>query len=221
MKLLRAARWLNTSQIHRHFFAHATVNAARKRLRQLARAGYIRKFQGDRMREAVFTLGCEGKRMLEQAGSPEIVLLRQPPKQLEHLLGINDIRIAAELAGRLSYFFAAWELPAIGWRYPIIPDAIFSLAGRTFAAEFDRGAEGTRYFVKSKIMVYRRGLDGLPLAAVLVIADRKARMESLAQAVGDPSVKVLFTTIDMIRRQSLLASIFFERPADGQGTALV
>src|SRR5437879_2289510 len=88
------------------------------------------------------------------------------PKQLEHMAGINDIRIAAEMTGRASYFFAAWELPGIGWKYPIIPDAVFRLADRTFAAEYDRGLEGLRYFIKTKIACYRRGLAGLLLAAV-------------------------------------------------------
>src|SRR5438128_1479212 len=33
-RLLRGARWLSTGQIHRRFFPHASVDAARKRLRK-------------------------------------------------------------------------------------------------------------------------------------------------------------------------------------------
>jgi hypothetical protein len=53
--------------------------------------------------------------------------------------------------GQLSYFFAAWELPGIGWKHPIVPDAIFRTMDRTFAVEYDRGGEGLRYFIGSKI----------------------------------------------------------------------
>lgn len=119
----------------------------------------------------------------------EIVLERHVPKQLEHLIGINDVRIAAELSGRLEYFFAAWELPQIGWRHRIIPDAVFRIAGRTFALEYDRGLENLRYFVGSKIAAYRRGLAGLPLAGVLVVVDSEARRRTLARAIG-PDVRI-------------------------------
>src|SRR5436853_547170 len=81
-------------------------------------------------------------------------LPRRPPKQLAHLAGINDIRIAAELAGHLSYFFACWELPAFDWPHPIIPDAVCALSGRTFAIEYDRGMEGVRFFAETKITRY-------------------------------------------------------------------
>jgi len=207
LRLLASARWLTTSQVHRRFFARATVNAARRRLRSLANAGYLEKRQEDRMREAVFTLGPEGKRFLEQGGDKEIVLRRQPPKQLEHLTGINDIRIAAEMAGGLAFFFAAWELPAVGWKYLMVPDAVFGLGDRTFAAEYDRGLEGLRYFVGSKIAWYRDGLSGFPLEAVLVVADRDARMRTLARAIADETGRFLFTTIDAIRREGIPESV--------------
>src|ERR1039458_6340959 len=152
LRILRAARWLTTSQVRRRFFPRATLSAARRRLRRLAAAGYVRKHQENRMREAMFTLGQEAIRVLEAEtdGGNSVALERRPPKQLEHLAGINDIRIAAELCGQLSYFFAAWELPGIGWKHPIVPDAIFRTADRTFAIEYDRGGEGLRYFIGSK-----------------------------------------------------------------------
>src|SRR5437867_7225494 len=122
-----------------------------------------------RMTEALFTLGPEGKRVLERSGPGEVVLERQPPKQLEHFIGINDLRIAAERSTELDYFFACWQLPGLGWSHAIIPDAVFSLARRTFAVEFDRGKEGIRYLIRTKLAVYLRGLKGFPLAAVLVV----------------------------------------------------
>lgn len=119
------------------------------------------------------------------------------------MTGINDIRIAAEMTGRLAFFFAAWELPGIGWKFPMVPDAVFRVGDQTFAAEYDRGLEGLRYFVGSKIAWYRRGLSGFPLSRVLVIADRDARMRTLVQAIDDRDGRFSCMTIDRVRRDGL------------------
>lgn len=203
LRLLRSARWLTTRQVHRRFFTSASMSATRRRLRALTCAGYLRKHQGNRMREAVFALGREGKLALEREGFDEIALERQPPKQMEHMEGVNDIRIAAEMADGLAFFFAAWELPGIGWKFPMLPDAVFRVGDRTFAAEYDRGLEGLRYFVGSKIAWYRRGISGFPLAGVLVAADRDARMRTLTRAIEDHDGRFFCTTIDAIRRKGL------------------
>jgi hypothetical protein len=219
LRLLRAARWLTTGQVRRRFFAQATVSAARRRLRRLAAAGYLRKHQENRMREAMFTLGRESWRVLETEidGGKPVALERGVPKQLEHLAGINDIRIAAELTGHLSYFFAAWELPGIGWKHPIVPDAILRTKDCTFAVEYDRGGEGLRYFVGSKIACYRRGLPGFPVAAVLVVVDRDARLEALARAIADGRDQFMFTTIGAIRDRGMLAPIWRRIPGGAAG----
>jgi hypothetical protein len=209
--MLRAARWLTTGQVHRRFFPRATADAARKRLRKLAESGYLAMVRQHRMGEALFTLGPEGKRALERGGAEEVVMERTPPKQLEHFTGINDVRIAAELAGSLAYFFAHWELPGVGWRHPVIPDAVFSMCGKTFAMEFDRGVESVRFFVRTKIAHYRRGLAGFPLAAVLVIADRKARAVSLARNIPNERGQFLFTTLDDLRTRGLFAPVCYRR----------
>src|SRR5438876_9894382 len=93
LELLRAARWLTTQQVRRRFFPRATLDATRKRLRKLTEAGYLVMCQEHRMREALFSLGREGKRILETHGAAEIALERQPAKQIDHLAGINDSRI--------------------------------------------------------------------------------------------------------------------------------
>ncbi len=213
LHLLRAARWLTTGQVQRRFFPQATADAARKRLRKLTQAGYLVRFREHGMSEALFALGPEGKRMLELDGK-EIILERKPPKQLPHFIGVNDLRIAAELAGPVSFFFSYWELPDLGWRYPVIPDAVFSLRGRTFALEFDRGLEGVRFFMNTKIRFYRQGLKGFPLSAVLVVADRKPRMLTLARAISNEGGQFLFSTLEEVKKHGLLAAVF--RPqADG------
>ena len=134
--------------------------------------------------------------------------------QREHFLAVNDMRIAAELAGSLSYFFAYWELPALGWRHSLIPDAVFRMDERNFAVEFDRGMEGIQFFVRTKISAYRRGLDGLPLTAVLVVTDRDARMASLARAIGETKGRVLFATLHAVQVHGFLGPVFHREPGD-------
>ena len=210
--LHRITRWLTTSQIRRRFFSGASDDAARKRLRKLVEGGYLTVFQANRMSEAAFSLGREGKRALERNGGREVCLELRPPKQWEHFVGINDVRIAVELSGSVSYFFACWELPGIGWPHAIIPDAVFRLGDRTFALEFDRGSENIRFFVRSKIAAYRRGFDGLPLAALLVVTDRKARLDDLARAISWEQGRVLYSTIDRVSEHGIASPVFFERP---------
>jgi hypothetical protein len=220
LRLLRTARWLTTSQVHRRFFSHATSDAVRKRLRKLTADGYLVMVRQQRMSQALFTLGREGKRILEGKGAEAVNLERKPPAQIHHFSGINDLRIAAELGGCLSYFFACWELPGLGWRQPIIPDGIFTMKDRTFALEFDRGVEGVQFFVRTKIAAYQRGLDGVPLSAVLIVTDSTTRMASLANAIGDAGGRVLFSTLDLVRLHGFLAPVFYVRP-DSEGIPLV
>jgi hypothetical protein len=220
LRLLSAARWLTTRQVHCRFFADATLDAARKRLRKLTAGEYLVTVRESRMDEALFTLGRAGKRALETAQVAPVVLEQRPPTQREHFLAVNDLRIAAELAGSLSYFFAYWELPGLGWRHSLIPDAVFMVGDRTFALEFDRGLEGIRFFMQTKVAAYRRGLDGLPLAAVLIVTDRDARMASLAKAIGDTKGHMLFSTLDAVRTHGLRGQVFHREPGD-TGVSLV
>ena len=208
LRLLAIARWLMTNQIHRRFFAPATMDAGRKRLSKLADAGLIRKVQPNRMEHALFTLGPRGKALVERDGTNEIKLERQIPKQLDHLLGVNDVRIAAELSLPIAFFFAYWELPGISWKQPIIPDAIFGTGGRTVALEFDRGMENVSFFINTKLKWYSRGLDGVAIHRLLIVTDRRQRMESLAKSIHEPCA--VFTTLDLVRQYGLTSPIFFD-----------
>ncbi len=64
----------------------------------------------------------------------------KPPKQIEHLIGINDIRLAAERECP-DFFYAYWELSAFGWDYPIVPDAVSKADGKLYLVEYDTGTE--------------------------------------------------------------------------------
>jgi len=220
LRLVRSARWLTTSQLRTRFFAHATPDAARRRLRKLTADRFLLMVRQDRMSQALFTLGREGKRTLEGVDGEAITLERKPPAHWEHFAGMNDLRLAAELAGGLSCFFAYFELPGLGWNHPVIPDGIFTLKGKVFAIEFDRGGEGIQFFVRTKIPAYRSGLDGLSLTAVLIVTESTARMESLARAIGTVQVPFLFSTLSLIRRHGFLAPVFFREPG-GEGVILV
>ena len=165
------------------------------------------------MSEALFALGPAGKCLLQKLDKEPVDLARYVPKQLVHFSGINDVRIVAELTGKLSYFFASWELPKLDWSYPIIPDAVLAIDGRTFALELDRGRESVRYFVRTKIPFYRHGLAGFPLTGVLIVSGSWARLDSLASSIADQSGRMLYTTIEAIRTDGLNAPIFRRWPS--------
>ncbi len=62
-----------------------------------------------------------------------------------------------------------------------------------------------RFFVKTKVVWYRRGLEGFPLAGLLAVADSKVRMESLAGAIDDRTGRVSCKTIESIRGDGMPA----------------
>lgn len=219
LRLLHTARWLTTAQIRRRFFPTATADAVRKRLRKLSGGGYVVAFRRDRMSQALFRLGPEGKRVLEMLGGELIAVDRKPPIQRQHSEAINDFRIAAELAGPLKFFYAAWELPRLGWNQPIIPDGLVGFGDQTFALEVDTGVEGIQFFVRSKMPAYARGFDNLPLSALLVVADRAARISPMAKAIGDRYGRVFFTTMDLVVGHSLSAPIFYSH-STGWGVSI-
>src|SRR3989441_12084343 len=92
---LAVCRWLATTQIQRLYFPKATLNAVQKRLRKLSDAGYLRSYREHPTAEAVHALGPKGKPLVEEKGI-EAAVSAEVPQQLEHLLGVNEMRIAVE-----------------------------------------------------------------------------------------------------------------------------
>jgi len=121
LRKLQRCKWLTTSQIQRTFFPDVSLDPVRKRMRKLAGAKYLQSYQRHHMTEMLHGLG-------------------KPPKQVEHLIGINNIRLAAEKEGP-DFFYAYWELPAFGWDYPIVPDAVCRIARILYLFEYDTGTE--------------------------------------------------------------------------------
>ncbi len=179
------SKWLTTGQLARLYFPQVTPDAVRKSLRRLVEAGYLVAHREHQMAEALHGLGPKGKSMLEAKGLVAEVS-RKPPRQIEHLVGINDVRVAMEVKpAEVAYFFASWELQGLGWVHPVIPDAVVGLRlpeRRTFLLEYDRGTETSPTLVM-KLRSYEGGLSGIPFRALLLVTDTASRLETLARHV--------------------------------------
>jgi Replication-relaxation len=198
---LAAARWLTTRQVAMLCFPGVTIEMARRRLRLLREARYIRSLRGNQMAESLHTLGIRGKELLMGQGCRKAITVeRRPPRNLEHFLGINAIRAAVEQGARrhgfeLGFFFASWELQQQGWPYGMIPDAACHLASGTREAtvlfEYDRGEESAEYVARAKFARYSRRVDGFPFSCVVVVGDSERRLHELrerARRFGQPEL---------------------------------
>ncbi len=209
-------RWLTTRQIRRLYFPRATVNAVQKRLRKLSEAGYLRTHREDLLSEAIHTAGPKGKAIAEGKGV-EAAVGSEVPRQIEHLRGVNDIRIAVETgAVRVAYFFAYWQLANLGWSHPVIPDAIFALRlpeRRTFAVEYDRLTETFEVLV-SKLSAYGDGLPGFAFEAVVIVTERSRRLDLLVREIRkrNVTVRVLATALAELETTSMFDYMFLELP---------
>jgi len=185
-------RWLTTDQIRRVYFPEASLNAVQKRLRKLAEAGYLRSYREHPTAEAIHALGPKGKPLGEEKGI-EVALQAEVPKQIEHLLGINEIRGFVEMSGaEIVYFFSWQELRTMGWTYAVIPDAVFAVRApqrRTFLVEYDRSTETLEKLVE-KLVWYDKGLFEFPFEAVLIITERTRRLDVLSRELRRKGVSV-------------------------------
>lgn len=200
-----ACRWLTTQQIQQLFFTGASLNAAQKRLRKLAEAGYLRSHRESRMTEAIYAVGPKGKRLVEDQGL-EVLNRAEVPRQIAHLTGINTVRAALETSDvGLAYFIPYWELADLGWTFPVIPDAIFAISSpqRRLLLEFDRGTEPLKTLLE-KMKAYAAGIPGFPFDAVLLITDRGRRLDLLAAQCREAqiTISVLSGTYQQVQRKN-------------------
>ena len=166
LELLAAAGWLSTRQIQYALFPDPIAKVVNKRMRKLTQSRHLEKVRLSRTDQNLYRLGSEGKKVVaSETDFPEsgIVLMRKPPRELDHFLAINDLRLIFEKeikrhGGEMRFFFADLELKKRGEQSPIIPDAImcFTLDGRDyrFAIEYDNGTETSRYFASQKVRKY-------------------------------------------------------------------
>lgn len=207
-------RWLTTDALKRLYFPGATLNAVQKRLRKLAEAGYLWSFRAHPTAEAIHALGPKGKPIVEAKGI-EGVLQGEVPKQLEHLLGVNEVRMAVETSSvPVIYFSTAAELRGLGWTYPVIPDAVFAVKApqrRTFLVEYDRSTEILNKLIE-KFVWYDTGLDGFPFEGVLLVTERTRRLDILRRKLQSKgvSITILASTLGEIREGGLFANRFVD-----------
>ncbi len=208
-------RWLTTSQLHRLYFPHVTLDAVRKSLRRLHEAGYLASHREHRMAEALHGVGRNAKPLLEAKGLA-VELARTPPRQIEHVIGINDMRLQVEMEPeRLAYFFAAWELGGSGWTHTLIPDAVFALKPPTsgvFGLEIDCGTEPIKVLV-NKVTSYQRGLPGFPaVRGVIFTVESPGRLQALAAVLrrGVQRLQICGATIGDIRTSGAYAPVFVD-----------
>jgi hypothetical protein len=181
------ARWLTTGQLQRFCFRGVSADAARKSLRRLTENGYLVTHREHSMAEAIHGLGPKGRVALAAKGFAAEAP-REPPRQVEHLIGINDIRIAAETSRhRVLYCFASWELQGLGWAHPVIPDLVAGMQcpeRKVFFFEYDRSTEGLATLAK-KFRLYEVGIPGVSLAALVLVANSDGRLETLARKIPE------------------------------------
>src|SRR5947208_10803615 len=209
-------RWLTTGQVKRLYFPETTLNAVQKRLRKLSEAGYLRSHQEHPTAEAIHTVGPRGKPLVEEKGI-EVAVGGEVPRQVDHMLGVNEIRIAVETSGmKVVYFFAYWQLANLGWAHPVIPDAVFAVRTpelRTFLVEFDRSTE-TLEMLFRKLGSYDQGLAEFPFEAVLILTERTRRLDLLGRELRrkNLSLPVLASTLEDVVRSGFFEADFVMLP---------
>ena len=206
------AKWLTTSQLRQLYFRNVTADAACKSLRRLSQAGYLASFRENRMTEALHTIGSKAKAVLRARGL-EVDVSRTPPRHLEHLLGVNQVRVWLESeTDRVAYFFAHWEIGKFPWALPVIPDAIFELKCPRrckFALEFDRATEPLNVFWR-KLRSYETVLSAFPLIAVVLVTETDGRLRSILRhaAARVPAVPIVGASVPGIGQAGIYSALF-------------
>ena len=154
--------------------------------------------------------------------------MRKPPRELDHFLAINDLRLFFEKeikkrGGEMKFFFADLELKKRGEQASLIPDAImrFILDGKDyrFAIEYDNGTETSRYFAREKVRKYidiaaaHRPIFGLSHFRVLVFTDNsKIALKLMRGSIREnpPSGLFYFAAKSEIASEDILTDIYLD-----------
>lgn len=132
---LNKVKVLCLQQVNVKFFPGKSLDSVRKRLRKLSNLKLLRQSKTTTTTSMVLTL-------------PGVSL----PKQLEHTLNINWLRLAVEKENP-DFVYSCWELRGMGWQYPVEPDLVFSIGGKMYLAEIDTGSESSKQ-LKDKFNSY-------------------------------------------------------------------
>lgn len=206
------SKWLTTSQLRRLYFQNVTADAACKSLRRLTKTGCLLSFRANRMCEALHAIGPNGKAALAAKGL-EVEVSRRPPRQVEHMVGINHVRVSLEThPGRVVYFFACWELGKFGWPHPVIPDAVFELnypRRCKFALEFDRATEPFNVFWQ-KLCSYAAIFSDSTLNAVALVTETRERLRTILRHLDTrvSPIPILGTSLPDIQNTDIYSAVF-------------
>jgi len=239
MEILRALcsyRVLSSGQIQMKFFSSKSFSD--RRLRKLFDHGLLDRIVPPVSRgrpEVLYTLGPEGRRIVAEELGVEVGSLRwKRPKNLEHLLSLNNFRLSLEeAAGRTpGYSLLGWEgnlrievRPGVR----LVPDAFFCLRtpkGKAFFfLEVDRSTEAGRR-IERKMELYQayrkrggfRRDFGFENFRVLIVTSGPKRIGRLLRIAGGLRLKVLFwmTSSQLISPGSILGNIWIraDRPEE-------
>jgi hypothetical protein len=168
--------------------------------------------------EAVHAVGPKGKPLVEEKGL-EVALGDEVPDQLEHLLGLNEIRISIESGSvPVAFFITYLQLASFGWRHPLIPGAVLAVRAptrRAFLIEYNRGTETLGSM--QKLQSYDKGVEGFPFEAVLIVAERPRRFDLFSRELRKKglALAVLAATLDEVKEARLLEAKLTELPGGG------
>lgn len=205
--------FLRSSQISKLYFNDSRW-AAQKRLRKLLDRKLIRVWVKGLSEENVYSLDRAGAKYLAEVNE-----LTETPfaprglaRNINHLLYINDVRVALALAlpgedGELISWRSDWELRDGGKK--LIPDALFAVRfandePRTVALEVDVNTRSPQYFLK-KIFRYETRYQDSEKPVVLIVGRDPKWTERYRNCLRDRRVdiQIVFTTLELIRQEPM------------------
>src|SRR2546426_2134841 len=220
LEALGRMRFLTTSQLARLAFGKSRP-AANKRLRQLLNSGLVRTWMRDLARDNIYGLTEIGARLLDPPpGKMPWPTPRGLDRQLDHLLLINDIRIAfilglVSVGGELNWWKSDWELRQQS-RERVIPDALFRIAwngGQIYALEVDNNTKSPRSII-TKLVRYKAlsefGFYGVHSYITLIVGRDEAYLERCREFSSRSGLNFpcWFTSFPKLEQHGILSPIW-------------
>lgn len=227
-------RFATTTQISRLFFSSHWGGS--KRLRRLFDAGLVRVWLRSLAEENVYSITRSGLSIVRDreaetdsdSGPP---VPRGLDGNLEHLLAINNVRIALAstlpaAGGELAWWRSDWDLRAVG-KARLVPDALFAVrwdgrGDQAFSLELDYHTKSSRRFL-AKILRYTSalhagaGIFGVRNLLILVVGSEPAWLERYRSAVAHARLRlpIWFATLGEVEAHdpttAIWATAFDER----------
>jgi hypothetical protein len=211
LEALAKMRFLATTQIATLAFGTSRW-AAQKRMRKLLDSALVRVWIRSLNEENVYSLDREGAKLL----GGRVTVPRGLDGNLDHLLGINQVRIACALAlssigAELIRWKSDWDLRN-ELRSRVIPDALVDVrwidgSFQTFALEVDHRSRSTRGFLK-KLLGYTA--SGILNHVILFAGHDSQWVERYRQALARTRLapRVWFATFETLEAQGPTAAIW-------------